>query len=177
MSCKEKTHTYTKNHDKTTNSKFNGLQTGTTQYQDDSRDVGRIFCIGTVCDGVCCYSGEGTVATDRNQPSRVLGLRSNCLRAVHMSKLTKTADGFQPSVAVLDTIESSGILRGRLSSYKVKFEIDGQQYTVSTSPLFGTGIMSLYLLEDYNNKTVDIAYNPQTDRVIVMGIVGEDKQA
>ena len=97
--------------------------------------------------------------------------------AVHMSKLTKTADGFQPSVAVLDTIESSGILRGRLSSYKVKFEIDGQQYTVSTSPLFGVGIMSVYLLEDYNNKTVDIAYNPQTDRVIVMGIVGEDKQA
>ena len=96
--------------------------------------------------------------------------------AVHMSKLTKTADGFQPSVAVLDTVESS-TLYGRLASYKVTFEIDGQQYTAHTKPLFGTGMMAHFLLEDYNNKTVDIAYNPQTDRVIVMGIAGEDKQA
>jgi len=96
--------------------------------------------------------------------------------AVHMSKLTKTADGFQPSVTVLDTVESS-TLYGRLASYKVTFEIDGQQYTTHTKPLFGTGMMAHFLLEDYNNKTVDIAYNPQTDRVIVMGIAGEDKQA
>ncbi len=95
---------------------------------------------------------------------------------VHMSKLTKTADGFKPSVAVLDTVESS-TLYGRLASYKVTFEIDGQQYTSHTKPLFGTGMMAHFLLEDYNNKTVDIAYNPQTDRVIVMGIVSEDKQA
>ena len=103
------------------------------------------------------------MATDSNQPCRVLGFRSNCLRAADDS--------------LRRAYESSGILRGRLSSYKVKFEIDGQQYTVSTSPLFGAGIMSVYLLEDYNNKTVDIAYNPQTDRVIVMGIAGEDKKA
>ena len=95
--------------------------------------------------------------------------------AVRMNKLAKSAEGFKPSVAVLDTVESSGIVRGRLASYKVTFEIDGQQYTASTSPLFGTGIMSVYLLEDYNNKTVDIAYNPQTDKVLVMGIVGEKK--
>ncbi len=96
--------------------------------------------------------------------------------AVHMSKLTKTAEDFKQSVAVLDTVESS-TLYGRLASYKVTFEIDGQQYTAHTKPLFGTGMMAHFLLEDYNNKTVDIAYNPQTDRVIVMGIAGEDKQA
>lgn len=96
--------------------------------------------------------------------------------AVHMSNLTKTAEGFKPSVAVLDTVESS-TLYGRLASYKVTFEIDGQQYISHTKPLFGTGMMAHFLLEDYNNKTVDIAYNPQTDRVIVMGIAGEDKQA
>ncbi len=72
---------------------------------------------------------------------------------VKMSHLSKSAEEFVVAQTVLDKPHLTG----------------GKIVTADTAPLFGGGWFDLYLLEDYNNKTVDIAYNRETGKVVVLG--------
>lgn len=88
---------------------------------------------------------------------------------VKMSHLSKSADGFVVAQTILDKPHLTGG-KNRHVYFTVTFDDgNGNKVTADTTPLFGGGWFDLYLLEDYNNKTVDIAYNSETGKVVVLG--------
>lgn len=54
--------------------------------------------------------------------------------------------------------------------YRVVFQTeDGETVVCNTSPMFSSAIFAAFVLEDYNNKTVDIYYDEEKHKVILVG--------
>ena len=54
--------------------------------------------------------------------------------------------------------------------YRVIFRTEtGENLVRNTSPVFSSAAFAVFLLEDYNNKTVDIYYDEEKDKVILVG--------
>lgn len=59
-------------------------------------------------------------------------------------------------------------------SYTVTFAgKDGETVTMDTKPLWSSGMFALFRLEEYNNKQVDILYDPFQGRIVVLGLANK----
>lgn len=64
---------------------------------------------------------------------------------------------------------TSWVYKGAVG-YRVVFRTeDGETVVRETKPLFSSRALATFQLEDYNNKTVDIFYDSEKDRVILAG--------
>ena len=58
----------------------------------------------------------------------------------------------------------------RAVGYRVAFQTEtGETVVQDPRPLFSSSALATFQLEDYNNKTVDIFYDPEKDKVILVG--------
>ena len=57
----------------------------------------------------------------------------------------------------------------RSMAFHVVFPFSGKNLSLETRAIFASYGMMEPRMENYNNKTVTIAYNPQTGRVVVIG--------
>ena len=88
-----------------------------------------------------------------------------------MSRLTKFANGYVVAQSVLDNPHFTTV-KNKCAYFTVTFtDKDGNSVSCDTAALFGNDIWAVYLLSDYTGKTVDIAYNAQLNKVIVLGVV------
>ena len=64
---------------------------------------------------------------------------------------------------------TSWVYKGAVG-YRVVFRTEnGETVVRETRPLFSSRALATFQLEDYNNKTVDIFYDPERDTVILAG--------
>ena len=54
--------------------------------------------------------------------------------------------------------------------YTVRFHTEsGKEVTADTMPLWSGAAFALYQLEDYNNKKIRILYDPEEEKIVVLG--------
>ena len=83
--------------------------------------------------------------------------------------LFKDADSYSVYEVMLDKPETSYFYRGAIY-YTVSFtDKNGNSIVRDTHPLWSSGIFDPCQLADYNNKRVFVAYNENTDTLIVLG--------
>lgn len=59
----------------------------------------------------------------------------------------------------------------RAVGYRVVFQTEsGETVVRDTRPLFSSSALATFQLEDYNNKTVEVYYDPEKDKVILAGL-------
>lgn len=86
-------------------------------------------------------------------------------------ELAHRFDHYERHRVKLDQPSSSWGYRGAFL-YHVRFQDDaGNPIQLDTKPIFSSGFFSACLLEEYNNKTVEIFYDAEKDRVIVSKLV------
>ena len=72
--------------------------------------------------------------------------------------------------AVLDRPGTSWYYRGAVY-YTVTVQLpDGRTFRRDTMPLWSGALFADHPLEKYNNKRIDLLYDPHRDRVIVLGL-------
>lgn len=84
--------------------------------------------------------------------------------------LFKSIDNYEPCEAMLDRPSTSYWARGAIY-YTVTFKTsDGETVTADTRAMWSSAPLAPNQLEDYNNKTVTLAYDKEAERLIVIGL-------
>ena len=85
-------------------------------------------------------------------------------------RIYRRPDSYSIYRTTLSSPHGSGWYRGSMY-FTVILEdpADGRKTVANTRPIFMTWGIGVPLLEDYINKTVTVAYNEETDTVIVIG--------
>lgn len=91
----------------------------------------------------------------------------------HYAKIVIGWQHYERYTVLLDRPGTSGIYRGAVY-YTVTFTAkDGETVTMDTKPLWSSGVFALFRLEEYNNKQVDILYDPNQGRIVVLGLANK----
>ncbi len=84
-------------------------------------------------------------------------------------EMAKNCGRYQKYRVKLDEPNTSWMYRGAVE-YRVVFQPEsGGKIARYTRPLFSSAFFSRFPLSDYNNKTVEIFYDPELDTVILAG--------
>jgi len=82
--------------------------------------------------------------------------------------LFKSIESYEQGEAKLDRPSTSYWVRGAIY-YTVTFKTSsGETVTVDTRPMWSSSPFAQNQLDDYNNKTVNVAYDKDSDRLIVL---------
>lgn len=89
---------------------------------------------------------------------------------VKRARMLKNIDEYKVYSAVLD---KPHVYRG-----SVRYEVclpydDSKDITLNTPYMFGSGMFAVNLVDDYNNKKVNLAYNGKTGVLVVLGLADE----
>ena len=84
--------------------------------------------------------------------------------------LFKDIDKYELCDAKLDRPSTSYFVRGAIY-YTVAFKTaDGETVTADTRAMWSSSPLAQNQLEEYNNKTVTLAYDKENDRLVVIGL-------
>ena len=90
--------------------------------------------------------------------------------AYRYRSLFKSIDKYETCEARLDRPSTSYWGRGAIY-YTVSFKTsEGESVTADTRAMWSSAPFAQNQLEDYNNKTVSLAYDKENDRLVVLGL-------
>jgi len=85
------------------------------------------------------------------------------------NKLFKNCEGYELCETVLDRPSTSYWYRGAVY-YTVTFQSKSSgSVTLDTRPLWSSAVLADFQLSEYNNKKIDVLYDKENERVIVIG--------
>lgn len=93
--------------------------------------------------------------------------------AVKKRNYAKNAEMYKLYRVVLD----KPTYKGKACRFQLTLPVEQNTVTVNTDWLFGSGAMAVYLTADYLDKQVDVAYNPTTGVLLVLGLSAESNLA
>lgn len=85
------------------------------------------------------------------------------------NKLCRNLPDYVECECVLDKPHLT-IGRNKSVYFTVQVSLPDGTQNVDTNAMFGGGLMSVYLLEDYNNKNMHAAYNTTTGKIVLWDV-------
>ncbi len=82
--------------------------------------------------------------------------------------LFKSLETYTVHEVLLDKPSTAYFYRGAIY-YTVSMDIGSRTVKAETKPLFTSGLLSSFPLEEYNNKKIKVAYSETLDKLIVLG--------
>ena len=84
--------------------------------------------------------------------------------------LFKDLERYEIYEVILDKPSTSYLYRGAIY-YTVSFTTNKKEtITQDTKPFWSSAVFAAFQLEEYNNKKIEIAYNPETEIMITLGL-------
>ena len=84
-------------------------------------------------------------------------------------QLFRGLEEYRVYTTTLDQPSTSGLYRGAIYYTVTLRTPDGFTTKADTAPLFSSGTFAHFPLEDYNNKTVTVAYKESEDVLVILG--------